>query len=161
MHAMIIPAISPEARPRDFFFFLEPRGRTSTVGVAVGAGIGTCPRVGFRVGPGVGPGVIVGAWVSVGAGVGKFIHLDHGWLRRLGMLLCAMIKASHVTRTVQIARMAAYGRDEMPRDCHTKKILTIDVHERRAAQAYTGAVTTNSERNETADAPRCVGVAPR
>ena len=40
MHAMIIPAISPEANLLDFFFFLEPRGRTSTVGVAVGAGIG-------------------------------------------------------------------------------------------------------------------------
>ena len=63
MHAMIMPAISPDAKPRDFFFFLEPRGRTSTVGVAVGTGIGACPRVGLRVGPGVGPGVIVGAWV--------------------------------------------------------------------------------------------------
>ena len=73
MHAMIMPAISPEANPRDFFFFLEPRGRTSTVGVGVGAGIGTCPRVGFRVGPGVGPGVTVD---------GKELDVDH-LLRRL------------------------------------------------------------------------------
>ena len=52
MHAMIIPAISPDARPRDFFFFLEPRGRTSALGMAVGTGVrgGT---VGFVVGPGV------------------------------------------------------------------------------------------------------------
>ena len=53
MHAMMMPAISPDARPLDFFFFLEPRGRTSSVGMAVGTGVGFV----------VGPGVTVGAWV--------------------------------------------------------------------------------------------------
>jgi hypothetical protein len=60
---------------------------------------------------------------------GKFIHFDNGWLRRLGMLLCAMIDASRVTLTVQSAQMAAYARDEMPRACHKKIIKKLDVHE--------------------------------
>ena len=86
--------------------------------------VGECVAVGAVV------GCIVGAFVDKSKDEpGKFIHFDNGWLRRLGMLLCAMIDASRVTLTVQSAQMAAYARDEMPRACHKKIIKKLDVHE--------------------------------